>query len=296
MEIRKSGFLWLGVAALVLSFGLVLAGCNVDGDDGPTIVTYKGIYYGGVIYTLTITDDAYVLTVGDKTSSGSASKNGGTYTLTPSVGGDSFRATVNDNGGITGMNGYITFDDGSDDYAPPDLVPLPSGDNASDRDGLPSFTDAQLTLDGYTGGAQDIMGIMTTLGFDNEIGTSLGKIGSISDEGKITWNLPATVAGENLAALPEDLEGNIGKYGVLKTTPALKFAWYWPQEGQEVKFYLLYCDRNATIWVDSPYGYSIFTEGWQLADSDSSGDYPYNSSFRPEIVHARNFKWELDND
>jgi hypothetical protein len=90
------------------------------------VKTFTGTAADGTVYTLTITDDeSYVLTVGDKTSSGAAEKTPeGYYTLTPSNSDTAFTVTTSGNG-ITAMSGEITFDDGTKKAAPAVLTPPP---------------------------------------------------------------------------------------------------------------------------------------------------------------------------
>lgn len=127
-----------GIAVILLAAMFIFTGCPTEGkDDGPTTVTYTGKTADGTTYMLTITDDtSYVLTVvgtdgTKKTSSGSAAKSGGTYTLTPAVpsstSGQTGTFDVNvSSDGITDMDGTITFDDGTDQEAPEEDV-TPTG-------------------------------------------------------------------------------------------------------------------------------------------------------------------------
>ncbi|MDR2716507.1 MAG: hypothetical protein LBB89_00370 [Treponema sp.] len=124
-----------GVIALMAVIGftmaaLSLAGCSDGGgggDDGPKTVTYTGTA-GGTTYILVITGDtAYVLTVGQKTSSGTVmSNNGGVLTLKPSNAEETFTATVSGSG-LTAMNGTITYTDDTTASAPSELTPSGGG-------------------------------------------------------------------------------------------------------------------------------------------------------------------------
>jgi uncharacterized repeat protein (TIGR02543 family) len=82
---------------------------------------------------LIVSDDGtYELTVGDKTSTGTAKKSGSTYTLTPSSpDADSFTVTVKASG-VTGMSGTITFDDDTEQEAPGEVEPVPP-ENVPDK-------------------------------------------------------------------------------------------------------------------------------------------------------------------
>ena len=120
----KNMIKFLGVIALVAVIGFSMAGCKEDETAStPQTVTYKGTAPDSKTYVLTIneTDGTYELTVGGKTSKGSATKSGSTWTLTP-TGGKAFTVTVSSSG-ITDIKGEITFTDGSKEDAPPTITP-----------------------------------------------------------------------------------------------------------------------------------------------------------------------------
>jgi hypothetical protein len=117
--------LFIGIALILLAAIFTFTGCS-DDSGGPTTVTYTGTA-DGTTYTLKITDDtSYELTVGTKTSSGSAVKNGGSFTLTPTGKTTSFTVTVSGNG-ITAMSGTITFSDDTTQSAPSTITPPSTG-------------------------------------------------------------------------------------------------------------------------------------------------------------------------
>ena len=112
------GFAVLGMAAIFM-----FAGCKTEDDPpaGPKVDTYTGTS-GGTIYKLEITDGtAYKLTVGSKTSSGAAVKDGSDFELTP-TGKTAFYVTVS-GADITAMNGTITYSDNTTEPAPTTLTP-----------------------------------------------------------------------------------------------------------------------------------------------------------------------------
>jgi len=129
----KNFFKVLQVSALVAVIGFAMAGCdngNSPGDPGPQTVTYRGTGDDGSEYTLKITGDNYELTVTPtsgppKTSSGTVTKTGNDLTLTPSGADpeDSFTISVNTTGGITEIEGTITFTDNSTQTAPATITP-----------------------------------------------------------------------------------------------------------------------------------------------------------------------------
>lgn len=131
---RKHGFFQAamrngtaGFAVLLLAAVFAVGGCdNGTTSDNDSTATYTGTN-GGSTYTLTVTNGtAFVLTVGDKTSSGAAVKNGGTYTLTPT---DATAFTLTVSGpGIIAISGTITFTDNSSDIVSITLTP-PDGDS-----------------------------------------------------------------------------------------------------------------------------------------------------------------------
>jgi hypothetical protein len=121
----KRNIFWLGMLVITLTFSM--AACGGDDDSGggnPQIVTYTGTS-GGTTYILVITGDtAYVLTVGQKTSSGTVTnKTGGVLTLKPSNATDTFTATVSGSG-LTAMSGTITYTDNTTTAAPGELSPV----------------------------------------------------------------------------------------------------------------------------------------------------------------------------
>jgi hypothetical protein len=130
----------IGIMAIALAFALAFAACDngadTDGADPGGIPGIGGTYFfeseDGDIYVLVVSDDGdYVLTVigagtsTEKTSTGTAEKSGGVYTLTPSSPeADPFTVTV-DTSGVTGMGGTITFDDGTSEEAPTEITVAP---------------------------------------------------------------------------------------------------------------------------------------------------------------------------
>jgi hypothetical protein len=99
----------------------------------PQTATYTGTA-GGTTYTLVITGDtAYVLTAGQKTSSGTVTaKTGGVVTLKPSNAATTFTATVSGTS-LTALNGTITWTDDTTATAPGAMT---SGGGGDQRDVL----------------------------------------------------------------------------------------------------------------------------------------------------------------
>ena len=117
-------------ALLLILAGLVFASvfsCK-DKDDGPkvgnVIGTFTGTDTNGKVCTLQIKDDdTYEFFIDENSiSTGTAAKDGDTYTLTANGGGDPFTVTVKE-GKITEIKGAITPDDGSKPIAPPVIPP-----------------------------------------------------------------------------------------------------------------------------------------------------------------------------
>ena len=120
---------FFGLLAIVLAFGFIGCGGDNDDDDDPVIRTYQGTD-GGDSYELKINEDdgTFELTVGGKTSKGTATKSSNIWTLTPNE-GTPFTVTVNGTGGITNMDGEITFTDGSKKPTPDTITPPVTGSN-----------------------------------------------------------------------------------------------------------------------------------------------------------------------
>jgi hypothetical protein len=116
-------------AILLILAGLVFASVfsckSDDGSNGgePKIETFTGSDKDGKEYTLKIKDDnTYELLINGKSvSTGTASKNGDTFTLTANGGGDPFTITVKGKK-ITSISGIITPDDGTDPITPDEIV------------------------------------------------------------------------------------------------------------------------------------------------------------------------------
>jgi len=103
---------------LMILAGLVLAAvfsCD-NGDSGPSTTTYTGkTTDGSKTVTIEVTDGNYDLKVnGTSISTGTVTKSGNTFTLTPNGGGDPVTVTVSGNL-ITEITGTITPDDGGDE-------------------------------------------------------------------------------------------------------------------------------------------------------------------------------------
>jgi hypothetical protein len=150
----KNKLFFAGMAAMALTFVLVLTGCDNGGGGGggdDTKATYTGTAEGAT-YTLTITKsvdraaytpqggDDYELSVssGSKTSVGTVqAANGSTFTLKPNNSQTSFTATVSPTGGLTGFNGAITWSDNTKDSDPPSsLTPSGGGSGGGGKDSI----------------------------------------------------------------------------------------------------------------------------------------------------------------
>jgi len=125
----KRNIFFLAMLAIILAFGMTVVGCDNDSTDDnggttPQTATYTGTS-SGTTYTLIITDNtAYVLTLtgtgGTKTSSGTVTVNGSTFTLKPSNAETTFTATVSGSS-LTALNGTITYTDNTTAAAPGEL-------------------------------------------------------------------------------------------------------------------------------------------------------------------------------
>jgi len=134
----KNLFKVLWIIAIVAIIGFSFAACDdgsggTDGSSGSTggdgqTLTYKGTS-GGTEWVLKITGDAYELTDGLNTSTGSVSqKQGTTYYLKPLVTATMFTATVTSNGGLVELLGTIIwYGGGTPEALPGQLTPV--GDN-----------------------------------------------------------------------------------------------------------------------------------------------------------------------
>ena len=111
---------FFGLLAIMLVFGMVFPGCD-DAKDDPTILTYKGTAYDRT-YVLKIIDNSrFKLQVESDVCSGTATKSGNLWILTPTS-RDPFYITVSSSG-ITDITGIITFDNGSVEIGPGSVTP-----------------------------------------------------------------------------------------------------------------------------------------------------------------------------
>jgi hypothetical protein len=173
----KNMIKFFGVIALVAVIGFLVAGCKEpETDPTPQTVTYKGTA-DSKTYVLTIneTDGTYELTVGGKTSKGSATKSGSTWTLTP-TGGDAFTVTVSSLG-ITDMKGEITFTDGSKENAPTTVTPIPPSSSTMTVSNIPSQ---------YVGGSNRLY----LSGLAEGGGDGSGRVWSGTSQGNTTTTTP----------------------------------------------------------------------------------------------------------
>jgi len=136
----KAMFRIAGIIALLTVIGFSMIACDNGGGGKkttppptPQTVTYSG-KAGELTYTLKITEDSenraamegdhYELTVDSKKSTGTVTSNDDdVLTLQPSeTEATPFKVTVTENGGITAMEGTITWDGGTTDDAPKTLT------------------------------------------------------------------------------------------------------------------------------------------------------------------------------
>ena len=220
----------IGIIAFVAVIGFSFAACDDGGDPTPQTVTYSGTA-NGITYTLKITEntaryaaqigDAYELSVGAKKSTGTVENvSGGNLTLKPSNAEATFTASVS-NGGISGFTGSITFDgDTTPTALPSEVTPQPPTPPV--QSGGPKVTGAQVYTYDYdddeytafagTGTAMDVKCFI--IGFSDDSSYDLGTIGTISGDGKLTLELPSTIADDKLFPVPNEYGGN-GKVGMV---------------------------------------------------------------------------------
>jgi uncharacterized repeat protein (TIGR02543 family) len=131
-----------GIVIVIMIIGVLIAGCGNPAGGGPgpqnppDPITYSG-KMGTTTYSLKITqnpdnratfdikpNDAYVLTVGSKISTGKvASFSGGTFSLQPnSVSSQPFTATVAGTADLKTLSDTITWDDGTASTLPEDYT------------------------------------------------------------------------------------------------------------------------------------------------------------------------------
>jgi hypothetical protein len=297
----KNAFRLIGVIAIIAVITFSMTACPSLEDDDPTpeTVTYSG-RADGKTYTLTITEntgrylakngDSYVLTVGTKTSSGTVTVNVNTLTLKPSrPGAAAFTVTVSSSG-ITAMSGTITFDDGTAEPAPDSITPVPqSGSPAPKFTGVQVYTLDNGTFTAYngTGTAMDVKGFMNDNHGEYE---ELGKIGTISGDGKLTFEVPA-IADDKLFLVPTEMGGNgtvkfvaVGIYVHNSDDSYYASLWLHNSSNTEREVHFVYFDRDF-----SAMGLSV-KKGWNYFESDDDG---YS-----QIIFdiSSNHKWVIEQD
>jgi hypothetical protein len=225
MNMKRNVF-WLGMLAMVLTFGMTAVGCDDGSGDTNPPERYEGTAEG-TTYTLTIDGDSYVLTLTaadgtTKTSRGTVTKNGNAFTLTPSYSGaDTFTITVSPSG-ITDIDGEITLDNGEKEDPPDTVTPKPPAPPNTGGSNPPLkvvgalvytyYDDGEYTAFAGTGTAMDVKALITSFTPGDDARHDLGPIGTISGNGKLTFELPPTIADDKLFPLPDEYGVN-GKVG-----------------------------------------------------------------------------------
>jgi hypothetical protein len=135
----KNTIKFIGITAIVAVIGLVIAACANPAGGGPAAETYTSTG-GGNTYVLSITKpraangDDYTLTVSGTNpgqSTGKVTVLSGAYKLTPSNSGGGAALTVTISaGGMTFINGAITYDGGGALSVSVALTPVTSGGGA----------------------------------------------------------------------------------------------------------------------------------------------------------------------
>jgi len=120
---KKNWIVFPGAVLMILAvlvFAMVFSCKNDDNGQSPEI--FSGSDQAGIQYELTITGEQYELKIdGKSVSTGTVSKDGDTYKLTPNAEGDPFYVTVSGNS-ITGIEGDIIPDDGSEPITPGNII------------------------------------------------------------------------------------------------------------------------------------------------------------------------------
>jgi len=217
-----------------------------DGDKGPSITTYTGKDTAGAEYKLVVTDDTYLLVIGDKEiSTGKVSKSGDTLTLTPNGGdGTPFKVTVSGNS-ITGFEGEITDDNGTKIPSPEILPPFTAVAGnwnwfTSDDSKTNEYLDVQTTFP--PGGVSRITNAVDVTGPDGEPG-----------KGPFTYTTPVTDNdGKTITVPVYNFTGNT-KVDPNKNS-AQKFGAGWPLVGWEAQP----ADEETKALLKTAYGYSFW--------------------------------------
>jgi len=180
----RNGLKLFWIVAMFATMGFLMMGCDNGNNGGPEIIRHYGVA-NGVTFVLIITDGTnFELRVGTganmEISTGTATLGtGGVWTLTPYVDGapaDTFAITAGP-GGITDIEGDITFTDGTTQEAPETIAPIPppgGGNGNNNNNGnngtgtYPPGTPITITIDGLSAynGLRGVIAL-TTMGFDD---------------------------------------------------------------------------------------------------------------------------------
>ncbi|MDR0472296.1 MAG: hypothetical protein LBH43_01300 [Treponema sp.] len=120
--IMKKNWIVFPVVLLILAGIVCFAVLSCSDDKGSIVETYNGTGELGTAYKLEVTNNkTYAFFInGESKSTGTVSKSGYVFTLTPNAGGSSFYVTVSGDK-ITKIEGVITPDDGSDPITPENI-------------------------------------------------------------------------------------------------------------------------------------------------------------------------------
>jgi hypothetical protein len=252
----------------VLALGILLMGCPVDGGTSPVEETFTGTAADGTIYTLAITDGAYVLTVGDKTSSGTAEETAlGYYTLTPSKSAPPFTVTITNNGGIFAMSGIITFTDNSTAQAPATLTPpLP-----------PAGKGITIT---FIGSDERNIGNFLLLAL-----TDYNTFSSLDYQGRSYFT---SISAPGLQTFIWDIKPPAGNYYIVLVEPAKNEArWYYP-DGKTRK--TIYIDDSGETTT------ALNTDDLDYYQGDGGGTLPdvWKDSMNEITISGNEFVWRAN--
>ena len=289
----KRNVFWLGMLAMVLAFGMTVVGCP-GGDDDTGTDPFAGTWVWAENGQKIIAEDGSWNWYDDQNNvvaSGTYTTSGNNVTLSSpsSPSENNINATISGNT----VSIPITANDGTPVTAI--LTKQGSGNSPGGSNPAPKFTAAQIyTLDddgvftafSGTGTEMDIEGFMNdNYGqYDN-----LGKIGTMSSDGKLTFELPSTIADDKLFLVPTEYGGN----GVIKFV--LVNIRVYSDNSDVGKLLELYNSSNTNKEVNFQYydrdfsvmGLSI-KRGWNYVEMNWDDDSPQI------IFDISNHKWVIE--
>jgi hypothetical protein len=276
----------------VLVFASVFS-CKKD-DDGPKVGNVVGTFTGtdtnGKVCTLQINDDdTYEFFIdGTSVSTGTAAKNGDTYTLTANGGGEPFTVTVKEDK-ITEIKGAINPDDGSKPIPAPEMPPpytavagkwnwFASDDSKlNGPDVPPANVNPQTIFE--PGGVSKITNAVPIEGEDGSTPFVYPE-GTVKDNDDNTITVPVFNFTGNTKVDPNKGTGNSAKKN---------FGAGWPLVGWEAQP----ADEETAALLKTAYGYSFWVRlNSSLTNTTKANDWAFLTAIVTDFTPEKGYEYK----